>query len=125
MDEKKNRLKFFLNIIFAIFIVIIIIFIIFAFVSRQNDGIPKFLGKSYLTVLSDSMDAENKEYNFKGFKRGDIIRIKRYRWDEAKETIFEVGDIITFEWVNEGKLVYLTHRIIEVNLEEEYYITQG
>ncbi|HHU55871.1 MAG TPA: signal peptidase I [Acholeplasmataceae bacterium] len=124
--DLKLRTTFILNIIFSVFVFIILIFIIFAFTSRQNDGIPKLFGKSYLTVLSNSMNTENEDYNFKGFKRGDMIRIKRYRWDEALTTTFEVGDIITFEWTNEnGKLMYLTHRIIEVHEEEKYYITQG
>ncbi|HEY8444594.1 MAG TPA: signal peptidase I [Bacilli bacterium] len=124
--KNKNRWGLVVNSLVTVFIVLIILFIIYALVSKQNDGIPKFFGKSYLTVLSDSMDIENEEYDFKGFERGDIITIKRYRWDEALNKTFEVGDIITFEWVNDkGKIVYLTHRIIEVNTIEKYYITQG
>jgi len=124
--KQRNPAKIISNVIVSLFIVLIVIFIIFALAARANQGIPKIFGKSYLTVLSDSMDIENPEYDFDGFKRGDIIVIERFSWEQAGETIFEVGDIITFEWVdNDGNLFYLTHRIIEVNEENSYYITQG
>lgn len=127
MEKKqKHPLKIILNVVISFFIILIIVFIIFALAARTNQGIPKIFGKSYLTVLSDSMDIENVEYDFDGFKRGDIIVIDRYSWDQASEIVFNVGDIITFEWVdNNGNLFYLTHRIIEVNNDNSYYITQG
>ncbi len=115
-----------ISVLLSIVILIILFFTVYAFSANKNEGIPQFFGKSYMVVLSDSMSAGNEEYDFKGFSRGDIITIKRYTWMEASGLTFKKGDIITFEWHdNTGKLVYNTHRIIEVNLDERYYITQG
>lgn len=115
-----------ISVILSIVILIILFFTVYAFSANKNDGIPQIFGKSYMVVLSDSMADGNEEYNFKGFKRGDIITIKRYTWMEASALTFEKGDIITFEWRDDnGKLIYNTHRIIEVNAEDKFYITQG
>jgi signal peptidase I len=112
------------SILLSILIILIIIFTIYAFNSKKNGGIPKFFGKSYLTILSDSMAIENEEYDFEGFERGDIIVINRYQWYEASQIKFNVGDIITFEGTDDdGNFIYITHRIIAVN--EDHYITQG
>ncbi|MFA6627968.1 MAG: hypothetical protein WCT17_05510 [Bacilli bacterium] len=115
-----------ISVILSFLIVLILFFTIYAFSSNQNGGIPKLFGKSYMIVLSDSMSTGNEEYDFDGFDRGDIIVIKRYSWVEASALTFDVGDIITYEWEdNTGNLVYYTHRIIEVNTVDKYYITQG
>jgi signal peptidase len=122
----KKSISVGINVLLSILIVLILIFTVFAFNSRKNGGIPKLFGKSYLTVLSDSMNTKNEEYDFEGFKRGDMIVIERYTWLQASEKVFKVGDIITFEWKDEeNNLVYYTHRIIEINTQEKYYITQG
>lgn len=119
MDDKtKKIIKYSVNSVFGIMILIILIFSVFAFSSKRNGGIPKVFGKSYVTVLSDSMKDE--------FKKGDLIVIKRFDQVTLDETVFKKGDIITFEAkTTDGKKTYITHRIIEVNETEEYYITQG
>ncbi|MDD4213148.1 MAG: S26 family signal peptidase [Bacilli bacterium] len=115
-----------ISVLLSILIIIILFFTIYAFSADQHDGIPQMFGKSYMVVLSDSMSTGNDEYDFDGFDRGDIITIKRYTWMEASSLTFEVGDIITFEAEDdEGTRIYNTHRIIEVNLIDKYYITQG
>jgi signal peptidase len=120
----KKVLTVSLSVLLSILIVLIFIFTIYAFNSRKNGGIPQFFGKSYLTVVSDSMNTENEEYDFKGFKRGDMVIIQRYTWVEASDLRFEVGDIITFSDTDEeGNAIYNTHRIVKVN--SDHYITQG
>lgn len=120
----KKTLNIVFSVLLSILIFLIFVFTIFAFNSRKNGGIPQFFGKSYLTVVSNSMDTEMEEYNFKGFERGDMVVIERYTWVEASDLRFVVGDIITFSDVDEkGNQIYNTHRIIKVNAD--HYITQG
>ncbi len=127
MNERtKKILNISVSVVLTILILLILLFTIFSFNTKKNDGIPKIFGKSYLTVTSNSMNIENEEFDFEGFKRGDIIVIDRYNWVQASDKLFKVGDIITFEWQDEkGNLAFNTHRIIEVNENEQYYITQG
>ncbi len=120
----KKAINITLSVLLSLIILLIMIFTIYAFNSKKNDGIPKIFGKSYLTVVSNSMNTTNEEYNFKGFKRGDMIVIERYQWVEASNMRFEVGDIITFRDVDENNnYFYNTHRIIKVN--NDHYVTQG
>lgn len=122
----KKPISVAVNVVLSIFIFMILIFVVFAFSANRNEGIPKIFGKSYLTVLSDSMNVKNETYDFNGFKRGDIIVIERYTWVEASAKRFAVGDIITFQDTDDdGNRFYNTHRIIEVNEADKYYITQG
>lgn len=125
----KKVLKIVGTTLLSLLIVLVLVFTLYAFNSKNNDGIPKFFGKSYLTILSNSMDVALEEYDSKGFERGDMIVIERYQWYEAAEKQFEPGDIITFEgYDDEGRKILITHRIKEVKTEEVntvYYITQG
>jgi len=127
MNEKTKKIvNITISILLTIFIILILLFTIYAFNSKRNGGIPNVFGKGYLTVTSNSMNIKNEEYDFDGFKRGDIVVIERYNWVQATEKRFKVGDIITFEYTDaNGKLTFNTHRIIEVNEDEQYYITQG
>lgn len=125
-QKTKKAFGITVNVLLAFFIVLILGFTVYAFNSRANGGIPSISGKSYLTVLSDSMNIRNETYDFDGFKRGDIVVIERYTWVEASNIQFEVGDIITFKDTDDdGNLFYNTHRIIEVHADDRYYITQG
>ena len=65
-------------------------------------------GLTILQVSSNSM--------IPTFQKGDFIIIK-------KQTEYAVGDIITYEIVEEKQRYYVTHRIIEKNGNE--YITKG
>lgn len=117
-DKTKKVIKYSVNSLFGVMILIILMFSVFAFSSKKNGGIPKVFGKSYVTVLSDSMKDE--------FKKGDLIVIKRFDKTTLANTTFKKGDVITFEAkTDDGKLTFVTHRIIEVDEIDEYYITQG
>ena len=65
-------------------------------------------GLTILQVSSNSM--------IPTFQKGDFIIIK-------KQTEYDVGDIITYEIVEDKQKYYVTHRIIEKNGNE--YITKG
>lgn len=120
----KKIINVTVSVLLSILILLIFVFTIYAFNSRKNGGIPQFFGKSYLTVVSNSMNTPNEEYDFDGFKRGDMVVIERYTWVEASDLRFEKGDIITFLDTDEdGNQIYNTHRIIQVN--SDHYITQG
>ncbi|MDY0064465.1 MAG: hypothetical protein RBS25_05220 [Bacilli bacterium] len=127
-EKIKKAFSVTVNVLLSVLIVIILLFTIYAFSSTKNGGIPKFFNKSYLTVLSNSMNARNETYDSDGFKRGDIIVIDRVTWMEAADLVLNEGDIVTFEWVDDdGNFIYNTHRIIETNTDAggKYCITQG
>ena len=106
---KKRGLNVIGTIIIIIFLPVLIINLILIIKSylNQND-IPTIFGFKPFIVLSGSMEPT--------IMTGDIAIIKDIKPEELK-----VGDIIAFR---SGKSV-ITHRIIEINNEEEELITKG
>lgn len=121
--------------LFVIFAVAVTIVAVSANANKKN--VPTISGKCYLTVLSDSMNADKPsgvaESKPSGFKKNDLI-IGKYIADNEQEIAkLEVGDIITFEYdINrDGKIAageYNTHRIVGIVMDGDkvrYYRTQG
>ena len=96
--DKRNQLIFILVILISIVIISLKFFI--------NNSQP--FGVTILRVSSNSMVPK--------FKKGDFIIIK-------KQSQYEVGDIITYEVIEENNVYYVTHRIIEKN--ENEFVTKG
>ena len=96
--DKRNQLIFILVILISIVIISLKFFI--------NNSQP--FGVTILRVSSNSMVPK--------FKKGDFIIIK-------KQSQYEVGDIITYEVIEEDNVYYVTHRIIEKN--ENEFVTKG
>mgnify|MGYP004522980171 FL=1 len=96
--DKRNQLIFILVILISIVIISLKFFI--------NNSQP--FGVTILRVSSNSMVPK--------FKKGDFIIIK-------KQSQYEVGDIITYEVIEEDNVYYVTHRIIEKN--ENGFVTKG
>lgn len=135
MTAKTKKI---LNIILDVVIAIVLVFAAFlAIVSIRSKAkgynqYTEIFGTAYLAVASDSMDAPKPDYvpegKLEGFAEGDLIKIKLVNEEQAKK--LEVGDIITFQtsYVEEGKLVLNTHRIVAINGEEgnaTSYVTKG
>lgn len=106
-------------------IVIVLIAIIVSAIVIANpitDSAEVSGGKTkLLPVLSGSMDGENKD----SFKAGDLVIAKTPK----NQRTLEVGQIITFVGDVNGRDGLITHRIVEVILDDEglanTYITRG
>ena len=98
MNKRKGQIIFILIILLSILII--------SFKFCLKDSQP--FGVTILRVSSNSMVPK--------FKKGDFIVIK-------KQEKYNVGDIITFEVIEENSKYYITHRIVEKN--ENKFITKG
>lgn len=84
---KKNKITTILsNVLFGIVMVILVVFLGYSIGSVTQNKVPSFFGKSYVRILTGSMNAS-------GFKEGDVVMIKKVKLSEIK-----VGDIIAFYW---------------------------
>jgi len=137
-SKTKKTLGIILNVLLWLFVIFALVITVIAVSANANKkNVPTIGGKCYLTVLSDSMNADKPAgvaaSKPSGFKKNDLI-IGKYIADNAEEIEkLEVGDIITFEYdVNrDGKISageYNTHRIVEIVKDGDkvkYYRTQG
>ena len=98
MYKRENQIIFILIILISV----TIISIKFCLKDSQPFGV------TILRVSSNSMVPK--------FKKGDFIVIR-------KQEKYNVGDIITFEVIEENSKYYITHRIVEKN--ENEFITKG
>lgn len=113
-----------LNVILWVFVILCIaVTVVAVSASNNSKGIPSVAGKSFLSVLTGSMNAAKPEWvpegKPSGFAPGTMI-VSDYIADDAKAIdALEVGDIITFEWDMDGDArimpgEYNTHRIKEI-----------
>lgn len=120
--------------LFVAFSVVVTVITVSANANKKN--VPVLGGKCYLSVQSDSMNAEKPDWttddDVKGFKKGDLIFGKYIAENEEEISNLKVGDVITFEWdiTNDGVIApgeFNTHRIKEIKEEDgvRYFITQG
>lgn len=132
MNPKAKKItKIVVDVIFWIFLVFSLGLTILAFTAQSSpSGIPTVGNKAYLTVATDSMDAEG------GFKVGDLIVIEvipEVKSSKPQETIkakkealeaIEVGQSITFrEQITEGGTTYTvlnTHKVVSITPDEEH-----
>lgn len=98
MYKRENQIIFILIILISVTIISIKFCL--------KDSQPFWV--TILRVSSNSMVPK--------FKKGDFIVIK-------KQEKYNVGDIITFEVIEENSKYYITHRIVEKN--ENEFITKG
>lgn len=76
--------------------------------------IPKFAGIQPMVVLSGSMEP--------AYPVGSVAYVKEYQ-EKDHNNRFAKGDVITFPAGGSDALV--THRVVEVDQEQEVYITKG
>ena len=106
----KKSLNILYNVAFYSFIVVVIAFSIVSFKASDYKGVKKIGDFAFCNVLTGSMSPT--------INPGSLIVIKEMDDNQAK-----VDDIVTFVGENTNSVV--THRIVEINNDGEYYITKG
>lgn len=119
-SKLKKTLSVIGNILLWLFVAFAVLMTVLAFSSQNNeDAIPSIMGKSLVTVQSDSMNPT--------FKKGDLI-IDRVLTDDEKPAL-KKDDIITYyvDLNGDGVNELNTHRIVDVYEENgyTYYVTKG
>ena len=117
MKKTKRALKMSMNIGFYSIIIVLILFSIANMKIKKENNIANIFGFGFLSVQSNSMYGELDD----SFEKGDMIFVKLL--DEAERENLNVGDIITY--YDMSIRAFNTHRIVEINLEEDYVITQA
>ena len=123
-EKKSGKI---LNTVVNVFLVVVIVFGIFcafnAFMAKQGNGVPSLFGLKFAAIQSDSMSPT--------FNKGDLIvdivvkdptKLKASTSLSAKD-----GDVITFWTTINGEIALNTHRIVEVNDNDNYlsFVTRG
>lgn len=128
-EEKKKfsispKTKKILNYVLDAVLLVVLVFAVVIAVSsiktraKGYGDYTELFGSAYVSVVSDSMDAEKPAYvpadKPEGFKKGDLLKIKMLS-DKSKDNL-EVGDIITYstKFALDNKYVLNTHRIVEI-----------
>ncbi|MDD6094966.1 MAG: signal peptidase I [Clostridia bacterium] len=120
MKSVKKTLKIIGNVILWLFVAFAVFMTVLFFSSQGNkEGLPNLMGKSLITIQSDSMKPT--------FRTGDLIIDKVLT--TAEKTELQPGDIITYyvDLNGDGITELNTHRIVD-SYEEDgytYYITKG
>lgn len=140
---KKTNVKRIVGIVVNVLLWLFVAFSVFVTViavsaSANKKNVPTLGGNCYLTVQSDSMNAQKPDWvaadKPSGFKTGDLIFGTYVAEDGAAIAALQEGDVITFEWDINGdgvvsKNEYNTHRIVNIvrsaSGEIEYFETQG
>ena len=106
-------------LIVAILIVSVFILVV-SLTARNSEGVPNFLGKAPIGVLTDSMHGDKED----DFDKGDLIICDVV--DDRLEGEYKVGDIITFAADINGDEVrdFVTHRIYKIDSNGNY-LTKG
>lgn len=94
----------------SVLIVIVLVLLIAITSSIKRNDTPSLFGYSVLVVVTDSMEP--------ALEVNDLIVIRPV-------AEYNIGDIITFYAEISGQTVRITHRIIEIDLENQTIITQG
>jgi len=118
------------NVIFYLVIIFLFLFSLMNINSGGKGGIPNLFGKGMLSVQSDSMERNDiaeddvpgwENYKIKDIKKNDLVYVDVVSLKSVKS--LKVGDVITFY---DNRLQALnTHRVVYVNVEENYVIAQG
>lgn len=122
MENKKKSapkrvLSITLNSLFYMIIVVLLIFSLANIKVKKENNIANIFGIGFLSVQSNSMLGDQAD----SFEQGDMIFVKMLDEESIRE--LEVGDIVTYFDMTIKE--FNTHRIVEINAEEEYLITQA
>ena len=111
----KKVLKTIANVLSWIILLLALLVTVLVFSSGRNNGVANLFGYIPLTVESDSMKPT--------FEQGDLIICKEI--DNLDS--LQIGDVITFWTIIDGRKVKNTHRITKINEFESTrsFITRG
>lgn len=121
MESKtKKRLKIALNVIVYVLFALIFLLMILI-VTSGGKGYTNIFGTAFVAVETDSMNGDRDD----SFKPGALLKVKILSDEEKYE--LQVGDIISFYDIIDGRRAINSHRIIEVWGEgyNRVYTTQG
>ena len=129
VDLVKKVLVIVGNVVFYAVILALFLFSLMNInAGNGKKNFPNLFGKGMLSVESGSMEhkengyvvAEWNTYKIKDIKKGDLIYANVFKGKISK---IKIGDVITFyDSTVEG---LNTHRVVYVNAENGYVITQG
>lgn len=113
----KKVLSISLNTLFYLIIIVLLLFSLANIKIKRENDIANILGTGFLSVQSNSMFGDKDD----SFEQGDMIFVKMLDAEDVYE--LEVGDIVTYFDVSIS--AFNTHRIVEINKDEKYLITQA
>lgn len=138
-SKAKRTVGIVVNVILWLFVIFSVgVTVMAVSASANKKGVPCLGGNCYLSVRSDSMNAEKPAWVSddapSGFSKGDMLIATYIVDNEEAIAALKVGDIITFEWditndgvISEGE--YNTHRIVRIERRADgtvdYFETQG
>ncbi len=112
-SKARRVLSIVFNVVFYFIIAVLFIFSIANIQVRKENNIANIFGIGMLSVQSDSMHGT--------FDTGDMLFVEMLD-DESRQDI-KVDDIVTY--FDRGLHEFITHRVVEVNLDEDYIVTQA
>lgn len=112
--NKKAVKKWINHTISALLLITILLLMYFVVSSKISGGNPKVFGKTFLSVLSGSMEPS--------ILTGSIIAITPANGQES----YKVGDIVTYRALDNPNML-ITHRIKDIQKHDStiQYITKG
>ena len=112
MTEKKDNktLKLLSNILFTVFMIVIVFLIFITAQSRLTGMEPSLFGNRLYVVDSGSMEP--------ALKINSLIIVNEKSPDQIN-----TGDILTYYGAD--SVTRVTHRVIEIGTNNDYFITQG
>lgn len=120
-NEKKTTpkkvLKITLNSLFYLIIILLLIFSVANIKVKKENDIANVFGTGFLSVQSNSMLGDKDD----SFEKGDMVFVKML--DEKSVLDLKVGDIVTYFDMSIKQ--FNTHRIVEINFDDEYIVTQA
>lgn len=124
----KKTIDIVVNVILWLFVIFAVAVTVIAVSATGNKkNIPTIGGTCYLSVQSDSMNAQKPDWagadKPSGFKKGDLIFGKYIADDNSLITSLQVGDVITYEYdMNKDGVIspgeYNTHRIQSIHTSD-------
>ncbi len=109
------------NVLIALILVFSIIMTVAVLsTTKTESGLPNLFGKAILNVETDSMLSED------GFDAGSLIVVDLVNHDNDKETVYKVGDVVTFWRYYEDQKYLETHRIVEnIYTDKQHEVVDG
>lgn len=109
------------NVLVALVLVFSIVMTVAVLSTTKSDsGLPNLFGKAIFNVETDSMLSEN------GFDAGALIVVDLVNHDNDAETVYKVGDVVTFWRYYEDQKYLETHRIVEnIYTDKQHEVVDG